>query len=367
MLRKMLVAFAAVTLAAGLALAAPAPGKEKAAKAGQPKAAKAPRPAPGPPSAEDLAKVKDAAPAKATVQPQKPRKLLIFTLTKGFPHASVPIAAEAMKILGEKTGAYQSVISDDINMFKADSLKSFDAVCMDNSTGDLFLPKNLKELPPAEQDAARKLDEEVKKSFTDYVKSGKGLIGIHAATDCLYNWADYGDMMGGYFDGHPWHEEIGVKVDDVDNPINAAFKGQGFMVTDEIYTFKEPYSRDKLRVLLSMDTAKTNMDKGDKIKRTDGDFAVSWIHLYGQGRVFYCSLGHENQIFWTPAILQHYLDGIQFALGDLKADATPSAQVKTKTAGAPRMAEAKPAKEKKPAASKPTEAKAASAPAEPKR
>jgi hypothetical protein len=132
--------------------------------------------------------------------------------------------------------------------------------------------------------------------------------------------------MGGYFDGHPWNGTVTVKIDAPGQSINAAFAGKPFEIADEIYQFKEPYSRAKLRVLLSLDTAQTDMTRPG-IKRTDGDFAVSWVRNYGLGRVFYCSLGHRDEIFWNPAVLRHYLAGVQFALGDLWSDATPSAQL----------------------------------------
>ena len=124
-----------------------------------------------------------------------------------------------------------------------------------------------------------------------------------------------------------------MKIDDPASPINAVFKGQGFDIKDEIYVFRPPYSREKLHVLLSIDydkskevqktVAKMLLDKKAK-PRADDDYAISWIHQYGQGRVFYCSLGHVHETYWNPAILAHYLAGVQYALGDLPADATPS-------------------------------------------
>ena len=268
-----------------------------------------------------------AMPDKARVRPAKPRKLLVFTLCHGFVHSSIPYAANALETLGRRTGAFSAVVSDDIAVFEPDRLQSFDAVCMDNTTLRSFLPANFKQLPEAEKKAAQESDVRRKKSLLDFVRGGKGLVGIHAATDCFYNWPEYGDMIGGFFWGHPWHEDVGVKLDDPSHPLCAAFKGRDFTIKDEIYQFKDPYSRKTLRVLLSLDTAKTNMDKGERIHRKDGDFAVSWIRSYGKGRVFYCSLGHRHEIFWNPTILRHYLDGIQFALGDLPADTTPSAEL----------------------------------------
>jgi type 1 glutamine amidotransferase/HEAT repeat protein len=156
-----------------------------------------------------------------------------------------------------------------------------------------------------------------------YIKTGKGIAGIHAATDCFYKWEEFGAMMGGYFDGHPWNEQVTLKLDDPEHPVNAAFGGKPFVVADEIYQFKDPYSRDNVRVLLSLDPSGTNMAKNG-MKRDDGDYAVSWVREYGRGRLFYCSLGHRHEIFWNTPVLEHYLAGIQWALGDLDGDATPN-------------------------------------------
>ena len=98
---------------------------------------------------------------------------------------------------------------------------------------------------------------------------------------------------------------------------------KGFWIKDEIYKMKDPYSRERLRILLGLDMTK----EANKPGRPDGDNAISWVRNFADGRVFYCSLGHNNPIFWTPPVLQHYLDGFQFALGDLEADATPSAEL----------------------------------------
>lgn len=259
--------------------------------------------------AEALAKIKAALPNSATVEPKQPRKLLVFTLCKGFVHRSIPYGAEALRLMGEQTGAYEAVISEDPEMFRPENLEQFDAVCMLNTTGELW------------DDAA------LKESLLAFVRGGKGIVGIHAATDCFYNWADFGEMMGGYFNGHPWNanDTVTVKIDDPGHPVNQVFRGMGFEITDEIYQLKDhPYSRSVLRVLLSLDTAKTDMTKKGLSRGVDGDYAVAWVRSYGQGRTFYCSLGHNEMTYWNPKVLQHYLDGIQFALGDLAASTLPS-------------------------------------------
>ncbi len=257
---------------------------------------------------ETAAKIQSALPTEARAVPKFPRRLLVFNLCKGFVHSSIPAVAEAIKGLGERTGAFEAVMSEDPAVFAASSLAQYDAVLFNNTTGTLFT------------------EPEYRDALMNFVRSGHGVVGIHAATDCFYDWAEFGEMMGGYFDGHPWGsgDTETLRIDDPLHPLNVAFKGQGLVVQDEIYQFRAPYSRNNLRVLVTLDTARTDMNKKG-INRADGDFAVSWLRAWGQGRVFYCSLGHNDGVLFQPAVLAHYLDGIQYALGDLEADATPSA------------------------------------------
>ncbi|HVE15482.1 MAG TPA: ThuA domain-containing protein, partial [Chthoniobacterales bacterium] len=264
--------------------------------------------------ADALQKMKDAAPDKAPAKPIKPRKLLVFYRTQGYVHQSIPYGIEALKILGQKTGAFTVVASDDMAMFTPQKLAEFDGVLFLSTTGLTF-----------EDPATRK-------ALLDFLASGKGIMGIHAATDNFPSWPEAREIMGGKFHGHPWGggDTEAVKVDDPKNPINLAFGGKGFWIKDEIYQIDEAYSRDKQRVLLSLDMSKPQNDRSatGQIVRTDNDFPIAWIKkLPGGGRVYYCSLGHNNEIFETPEILRHYLAGIQFALGDLKVDATPSAKL----------------------------------------
>jgi type 1 glutamine amidotransferase len=180
-----------------------------------------------------------------------------------------------------------------------------------------------KELPNPQRvrDASKLREEALKKSLADFVASGKGLIGVHSATDTYHGWKDYNKMMGGTFAGHPWHKNVPVKNLDPKHPVNAAFGGADFDVVDEIYQFRADTALPtERRFLLSLDTKKMDVSAGN---RKDGLYPVSWISTFGKGRTFYCSLGHNEHIFWNPTILKHYLAGIQYALGDLEVDATP--------------------------------------------
>lgn len=267
--------------------------------------------------------IEKAIPTKATAVAKKPRKLLVFNLhvwdgqiKRG--HESIPYGNLAIELMGKKTAAYEAIFSSDVEVFRPENIKQFDAICFNNTAGVLF------EEP------------ELKQSLLEYVYSGKGFIGIHAAAATFVQWPvydqwpEFGEMLGAYEDGgHPWkpHEWITVRIDEPNHPINAALRSDGFAISDEVFQFRRPYSRDKLRILLTIDTDKTDMSEDRHIlpeRRKDRDLAISWVRRYGRGRVFYSSFGHNKHIFWNAPVLRHYLDGIQFALGDLPAPTTPS-------------------------------------------
>jgi type 1 glutamine amidotransferase len=259
-------------------------------------------------------KIVEALPASAPAKPKQPRNILVYTRTAGFRHSSIPTGVRAITLMGDKTGAYTAHHTEDESMFEPAKLAKFDAVFMLNTTGDCLRPK----------DGNKQREEELKQSLVNFVKGGKGLIGVHSATDTYRNWDDYNTMMGGAFVSHPWHKLVPVKNLAPDNPVNAAFGGKGFDITDEIYMFRDDTALASGRkYLLALDTARMTKEDIEKGKRKDGTYPISWVSKYGKGRTFYCSLGHRDEIYWNPAIMKHYLAGIQFALGDLEADATP--------------------------------------------
>ena len=266
--------------------------------------------------AEEVQKIRNAVPDKPTVRPAKPRKILVFWRCEGFYHKNIPVVNEALKIMGQKTGAFEvTVCTDDYSVFTPEKLAQFDAVCLNNTTHLKFNPKETPERC---------------KALMDFVKGGKGLIGVHAATDNFYDWPEGMEMMGGKFTGHPWTAggTWAFKIDDPDHPLMAAFEGKGFKISDEIYRTDPPlYSRSKQRVLMSLDLSDPATKSAKGVKPSDEDTGITWIKTWGKGRLFYCSLGHNDHIFWTPMIMQHYLDGIQFALGDYKVDTTPQPNV----------------------------------------
>jgi type 1 glutamine amidotransferase len=252
------------------------------------------------------------------VQPAKPRKLLVWGHV--YTHLPVPFASKALEILGEKSGVFKAVVSDDPTMLLPEKLAEFDGLVMNNiHEREPFLPRNFQELPQDELAKAQEQAAAIRQSILDFVAGGKGIIGLHAATAALQGWAEYGELMGGYYTGHIT-EEVPVKLDDPDHPINACFEGKGFRIHDEIYFLTEQKPRGKYRVLLSLDLSQM----ADPGKRDDKDYVITLVRRYGEGRVFYCSLGHMPETYWNPLFLEHVLAGIQFALGDLEGDATPN-------------------------------------------
>jgi type 1 glutamine amidotransferase len=260
---------------------------------------------------EEVQKIENAVPKQATVKSAKPRKLLVFWLCEGFFHKSIPLVNKAIVQMGKTTGAYETVVTNDMSIFKPENLRQFDAICFNNTTGLKFNPKKTPELC---------------KSLMDFVKGGKGIAGIHAATDNFNEWPEAQEMMGGKFTGHPWGGggTWAIKIDEPDHPLTAAFKGKGFKINDEIYRTDPPlYSRGKQFVLMSLDMSDKTTRNVNGFKPTDVDTGISWVKTWEKGRIFYCSLGHNDHLLWNPAVLQHYLDGIQFALGDYKVDTKP--------------------------------------------
>ena len=269
---------------------------------------------------EFIEKVTASMPGEAPAKPAKARKVLVFSKTNGFRHGSIETGHEAIRQLGEKTGAFSTVHSEDEAMFEPDTLKEFDAVIMLNTTGDIFRPKNWPEGDAKK--VAEEREERLKKSLVDFVSGGKGLVGMHSATDTYHNWKEYNDMMGGTFAGHPWHEKVRIKNLAPGHALTKSFPNEGFDITDEIYQYREgTASPAERRMLLALDSEGTKTEKGKYGK--DGLYPISWARSYGEGRTFYCSLGHRDEIYWNTDVLKHYLAGIQFALGDLKADVKP--------------------------------------------
>lgn len=274
-----------------------------------------------------------AAPEKPQVTPQRVRRVLIWNtpahLMEKDPHKGycIPYGSAALEALGRKTGAFTPVVSDRLSVFLPENLRAFDAVVLNNASGPWITPTPEDVATPEFQKhgaGASQIEEALRRSFTDFVTNGGGVVCLHYAIAGNPHWPEFKQLLGGSFIGHPWNEEIGVAAEEPGHPLLKAFAGKDFRLADEIYEYGPPYHRNQVRVLLSLDPAHSNM--GVRwIHREDNDFALAWVKTVGRGRIFNTSFGHRTELFWDPRVLQFYLDAIQFATGDLSAPAAPRA------------------------------------------
>jgi hypothetical protein len=204
----------------------------------------------------------------------------------------LPVSEQIFKEICERSGL-EATVTQDVSVISREGLEPFSAVVF-YTTG---------ELP---------ISDEQKTALIEFVKSGKGFVGIHSATDTFYKWAEYGELIGGYFDGHPWHQEVTVKVEDQKHPATKHL-GASFKMTDEIYQFKS-WSRDKVHVLLSLDVTSVDLTKTG-VKRADKDFGLAWTRSFGKGRMFYTALGHREEVWKDERFQTHLVNGIKWAMG----------------------------------------------------
>jgi type 1 glutamine amidotransferase len=430
-------------LAAVLAAAFPAPQAGGGRGAGPACGGNSPTKTPCP---EHVAAMMAALPAAAPAKPGKPRKILALGNAQGFVHSSIPLASATVEAMGNKLKTWTTTITYNPADINTENLKQYDAVFLSSTTGCFLDAVPGQPVPSKAEIEARRA------ALLAFVRSGKGLAGIHAATDSYHgtcpsdqpadgarggrggraggagaaaftpggqlgaqivtaadkntdqkltlveldamanawydtmdtdksgriaqadfpakfasltpaaagggraggrgagvgaaqappvargsvklpaegSWPEFNKMIGGYFKFH-WVNgtHIPVKIDDPKSPLNKVFAGKGYEIVDETYTFaQDSFSRQNVHVLTSVDYDKMPQATKDMepagTARTDGDYALSYIRREGQGRVFYEANGHDEKIYAMPNILEHVLAGIQYALGDLKADDSPS-------------------------------------------
>ena len=233
---------------------------------------------------------------------QTPKKILVVTVTKGFRHSSIPTAEKVLAKIAEKSGAFTvDYVRNDADMaakMTAESLKDYDAFVFANTTGVLPLPD--------------------KAAFLNEIKSGKGFVGMHSASDTFHakeGVDPYIEMLGGEFRTHGAQVGIECLVQDVKHPAVKHF-GESFCVErEEVYLMKN-YDSSRVHELLVL-------DRHPNQKNLFGRFPVAWCKKYGQGNVFYTSLGHREDVWENEAYQKHILGGIKWALGLEPGDTKP--------------------------------------------
>jgi type 1 glutamine amidotransferase len=236
-----------------------------------------------------------------------PKKLVLVTATKGFRHSSIPTAENVLTTMGETSGAFTIVDvvrggpegKDDAEVMEKltlDKLKGVDGVIFANTTGDLAIPD--------------------KDGFLKWIAAGHAFIGMHSCSDTFHGYPPFIDMLGAEFKTHGAQVQVDAYNQD---PTHPATKNLGpiYTVFDEIYEFKpENWHRERVHGLLTLDKHPQT--------HAPGDYAVAWCKEIGQGRLFYTSLGHREDVWTSAPYQQHILGGIKWALGLEPGNGKPS-------------------------------------------
>ena len=229
-----------------------------------------------------------------------PKRVLVYTVSAGYEHDVVhraqpnepSLVERVLQRRAHESRWFEVVLSRDAHDFTNANLATFDAVLF-YTTGDL----------PFSADEQRAL--------FDFVKKGRAFVGVHSATDTFPSVPEYAELVGARFDGHPWHELVGVRNADPTSPATRHL-GTSFQILDEIYQFGPPYDRANLHVLLELETTPEMLARPG-VHRTDGDFALAWTKNAGEGRVFYTALGHRAEVWEDERFLRHLEGGIAWA------------------------------------------------------
>jgi len=216
----------------------------------------------------------------------KRNKVLIFSKTNGYRHESIEVGIAAIKKLGAENNFDVDATEDSLYLSDA-NFKKYKTVIFLSTTGTI-------------------LGKDQELALQNFIHNGGGFVGIHAATDCEYEWAWYVKMIGGSFLSHPQQQEAKLIIVDKTHPSTKHLPAT-WQRKDEWYNFKN--LNPDVTVLIKIDeTSYTGGKNGD-------NHPMAWYHSYDGGKIFYTELGHTNESYSDPLYLQHVLGGIQYAMG----------------------------------------------------
>jgi type 1 glutamine amidotransferase len=228
--------------------------------------------------------------AAAPDTPSPTARILVFTKTAGFRHASIPAAVRAVRELATGTGEIAVDTTEDASVFSDAGLARYDAVVFLMTTGDV-------------------LDEGQQRAFERFVRAGHGFVGVHSAADTEYGWPWYGGLVGAHFRSHPQIQRARIDVRTKQHP-STAILPRRWQRTDEWYNFaRNP--RPEVRVLATID--ETSYSPGPGAMGTD--HPIAWSHRYQGGRAWYTAGGHTDESYSEPSFRRHLLGGIRYAVG----------------------------------------------------
>jgi type 1 glutamine amidotransferase len=208
----------------------------------------------------------------------------MITATAGFRHDSIVDARDVLTSPAFGGGSFSVTATEDLSALSASNLASFDVLLFALTSGELVL------------------NDAQKAAIVAFVSGGKGFVGVHSASDTLYQWADYGRLVGAYFKEHPWTTAATVVVEDNAHPANSGV-GNQFVITEEFYTFQEN-PRPRVHVLLRLDAASVG---------ATGDYPLAWAHEFGAGRAYYNALGHFPETWRDSRFQQQMAAALRWA------------------------------------------------------
>jgi type 1 glutamine amidotransferase len=257
-------------------------------------------------------------------QTRPPKHVLAWAdVRNGFQHDSISHALATIERLGRESGDYDTFIRTDSQLITKRPIVFPAGTGI--ATGEQFNVRNLNYFDAIFFFGVREIDlsPQQRDDLLSFIRDdGKGFVAAHSASTGFFSWPEFGEMLGGRFDEHPWGENANgtVVVDDPQFPAMRHVPSR-WIVEDELYQLKD-FSRDRIRVLAHLDASKLDLTK-PLVHRTDGDFPVAWAKTYRKGRVFYSILGHDAEAWDNPVLQQMYFNAVRWALGLVEGDATP--------------------------------------------
>jgi uncharacterized protein len=212
----------------------------------------------------------------------RPCRILYFTHSAGYRHEVIPASREILMRMAAAEPHFEVTASEDVSVFTAENLRRYNAV-MFFTTGELPMSDFQKQV------------------LMEFVRDGGGFLGVHSATDTFYRWPEYGRLVGGYFDQHPWHQQVRIIADRFDPLVS--FIGPSLVIADEIYQIRDFAGGS--HVVLRLDPSSVDLTR-DNVHRHPWGWPLAWTRSYGNGRVFYTALGHEEAV-WRDARFQRML------------------------------------------------------------
>ena len=249
--------------------------------------------------------------------PRRKRVLAWADVSNGYQHDSVSHALATIERLGYETGAYDTFIRTDSQLITKGKVLASDGE-------PVLYANNLNDFDAIFFFGVREINltAKQKEDLLSFVHDdGKGFVGAHAGITAFFSWPQFGAMIGGRFDEHPWGiTEAPLIVEDPTFP-GMSHLPPTFEHVDEMYQIKD-FSREKARVLLRLDVSKLNMDNA-LVHHKDADFPLAWAKMYGKGRVYYSALGHDPSDWDDRAVQEMYFEAMLWALGVRDADVSP--------------------------------------------